>query len=351
MREVKLVVDALGGDNAPGVVLEGVAQAIAADPDITVVLTGPADVVEPFAAQHDRVEAVPTTEFIDMGEHPAKAVRKKKDSSIVVGCRLVKEGKAQGFYSAGSTGACMAAATLVIGRIKGIKRPALITVIPSPVAQTVFCDVGANADCKPEYLVQFAHMGRVYAQSVLGIEDPTVGLLNIGEEETKGSEFAQTCHALMKKRVPNFIGNAEGKNIALGGFDVIVTDGFTGNVALKAFEGVGKALLGGLKDALMSSTKAKLGALLAKDAISGMKDKVSPDTYGGAQLLGVKGVCLIGHGSSNATAIKNGVLTTASAIRHDMPAKLEAAIRADEALVAEQEQADATTVEEPGDGE
>lgn len=330
MDEIKVVVDAQGGDNAPGVVLEGVAQAVAQDPSITVILTGAEDVIVPFAAEHANVVAHPTTEVIEMGEHPAEAVRRKKDSSIVVGCRLVKEGEAGGFFSAGSTGACMSAATLVIGRIKGVKRPAIATVLPSPVAKVVFTDMGANADCKPEYLVQFARMARVYAQVALGVENPSVGLLNIGEEETKGSEFAQECHKLMKEHVPNFKGNAEGGNLALGGFDVIVTDGFTGNVALKVYEGVGKALLVGLKETIYSTTKSKIGGLLIKDALSVFKEDLSADKYGGAQLLGCKGVCLIGHGSSNAKAICSGVLATADAIRQDMPKRLAQALAGDD---------------------
>lgn len=326
MDEVKVVVDAMGGDDAPGVVLEGVGQAVAQDPSLTVILTGPEDVIVPFAAQHGNVIAHPTIEVIGMGEHPAEAVRRKKDSSIVVGCRLVKDGEAGGFFSAGSTGACMSAATLVIGRIKGVKRPAIATVLPSPVAKVVFADMGANADCKPEYLVQFARMARVYAQVTLGIDNPSVGLLNIGEEETKGSEFAQECHRLMKEHVPNFRGNAEGRALALGGFDVIVTDGFTGNVALKVYEGVGMALLAGLKETIYSTTKSKIGGLLIKDALSKFKDELSADKYGGAQLLGCKGVCLIGHGSSNAQAICSGVLATADAIRQDMPGRLAFAL-------------------------
>ena len=261
-----------------------------------------------------------------MGEHPANAVRKKKDSSIVVGCRLVREGRAQGFFSAGSTGACMSAATLVMGRIPGVKRPCIASVIPSPVAKTILCDMGANADCKPEYLLQFAKMAQVYARTALGIANPSVGLLNIGEEETKGSQFAQDCHKLLKEQLPGFAGNAEGKDIALGGFDVIVTDGFTGNVALKTYEGVGKALLGALKESLMGSLKTKVGALLIKPALKELMSKVSADEYGGAQLLGVKGVCLIGHGNSDAHAVCSGVLATAAAIRMGMPAKLAAAI-------------------------
>ena len=330
MDEIKVVVDAQGGDNAPGVVLEGVAQAVAQDPSITVILTGAEDVIVPFAAEHANVVAHLDDLGGGMGEHPAEAVRRKKDSSIVVGCRLVKEGEAGGFFSAGSTGACMSAATLVIGRIKGVKRPAIATVLPSPVAKVVFTDMGANADCKPEYLVQFARMARVYAQVALGVENPSVGLLNIGEEETKGSEFAQECHRLMKEHVPNFKGNAEGGNLALGGFDVIVTDGFTGNVALKVYEGVGKALLVGLKETIYSTTKSKIGGLLIKDALSAFKEDLSADKYGGAQLLGCKGVCLIGHGSSNAKAICSGVLATADAIRQDMPKRLAQALAGDD---------------------
>lgn len=313
--KVTIAVDALGGDYAPGVVLEGVEQALAADQDLTVILCGPDDVVSPFAAAHDRCVAQPTTEAISMGEHPAQAVRKKKDSSIVVGCRLVKEEAAQGFFSAGSTGACLAAATLVMGRAKGIARPALATVIPSPVRPVVMCDVGANADCKPEYLVQFGRMGSVYAQKMLGIEHPRAALLNIGEEEEKGSQFAQEAHKLMREKLPNFAGNAEGGDVLAANFDVFVCDGFTGNVCLKTIEGTSKVLFKTLKDIMMKSAITKLGALALKGGLSDLKRQVSADTYGGAPLLGVKGACIVGHGSSNATAVKNGVLTSAQLVR------------------------------------
>lgn len=327
-QDITIVVDAMGGDNAPGAVLLGIEQALKQDVNLTVVLTGLADVVEPFAATHERVIACPCTEVIDMGEHPAEAVRIKKDSSIVVGCKLVKEGKAQGFFSAGSTGACMTAALLGMGRIKGIKRPAIATVIPTLSGEMVFCDIGANADCKPEYLLQFARMGQVYAQTILNIKNPRIGLLNIGEEETKGSQFAQECHALLKEELEGFAGNAEGSNLATGGFDVIVTDGFTGNVALKTIEGTTKVLMSLIKEGLMSSFKSKVGALLIKDALYSVKDRLSADAYGGAQLLGVKGVCLIGHGNSKPNAICSGVLATATAVRKNTPQKLAEAITA-----------------------
>ena len=245
-----------------------------------------------------------------MAEHPARAVRSKKDSSVVVGCRLVKEGRAQGFFSAGSTGACLAAATLVTGRIKGVSRPALATVLPSPTHPVVLCDVGANADCKPEYLVQFAQMATVYTEKVLGVPNPKVGLLNIGEEETKGSAFAQETHALLKEQVPNFAGNAEGRDVLAGTFDIVVTDGFTGNVCLKTVEGTAKMLFGELKGIMYKNLATKLGALAMKGGLTDLKRKVDPDAFGGAPLLGVKGACIVGHGSSNARAIKNGILTT-----------------------------------------
>lgn len=314
-EKVTIAVDAMGGDHAPDVVLGGVANALAADEALHVVFCGPAEVVEPFASHHERCIARVTTEVIDMGEHPANAVRKKKDSSLVVGCRLVKEGEAQGFFSAGSTGACLAAATLVMGRIKGVSRPALATVIPSPVKPVVMCDVGANADCKPEYLVQFAQMATVYMEKVIGVSNPRVALLNIGEEEAKGSQFAQKAYLLLKERVPNFAGNGEGSDILPANYDIFVTDGFTGNVCLKTIEGTSKTLFGTLKGLMLKSPVTKLGALAIKGGLKDLAARVSPDTYGGAPLLGVKGACIVGHGSSNETAVCNGVLTTAGIVR------------------------------------
>lgn len=314
-EEVAIAVDAMGGDHAPTVVLEGVAEALEADANLVVILCGPAEVVEPFAAVHERCKPQATTEVIGMDEHPAKAVRAKKDSSLVVGCRQVKEGAAHGFFSAGSTGACLAAGTLVMGRVRGVARPALATVIPSPVRPIVMCDVGANADCKPAYLVQFAQMATIYAEKILDIEAPSAALLNIGEEETKGSQFAQEAYALMKKQVPNFVGNAEGGDILAATFDVIVTDGFTGNVCLKAIEGTSRTLFATLKGIMMKSLFTKLAALAVKGGLKRLMVQVSPDTYGGAPLLGVKGALLVGHGSSSAQAVKNGVLTTAAIAR------------------------------------
>jgi glycerol-3-phosphate acyltransferase PlsX len=323
---VTIVVDALGGDDAPTVVLEGVDAALAADSALSIILTGPVEVVESFAAARERVRAVPTTEFIDMAEHPANAVRTKKDSSIVVGCRLVKDGEAAGFFSAGSTGACMAAATLVMGRIPGVSRPAIATVIPASERPSVLLDIGANADVKAENLVQFGLMGRAYAQVVLGVSEPSVALLNIGEEPTKGSMLAQEAHALMVDAVPGFMGNVEGRDIPAGTADVIVTDGFTGNVALKLLEGLAKTLLTQVKDAMTSTPIRTMAAAVLKEPLMELKERINPDVYGGAPLLGVRGVCIIGHGSSNARAVAAGIAVAARAVRGGLTERIATAV-------------------------
>lgn len=314
-EQVTITVDALGGDRAPDVVLEGTAAALAADPELSVILCGPADVVNLFAASHERCEAQATTEFITMEEHPANAVRKKKDASLVVGCRLVKEGRAQGFFSAGSTGACLSAAILVMGRIKGVTRPALAQILPAYAKPTLLLDIGANADCKPDYLLQFAHMGAAYAQELMGVKNPAVGLLNIGAEDTKGNLITHEAYCLLKNELPEFAGNCEGGDLLAGAFDVVVTDGFTGNVCLKTIEGTAKTLFRYMKDALTSNLVAKMGALAVKGSLSELKTKLSPETYGGTPLLGVKGACVVGHGSSSSLAIKNGIAVTAKTVR------------------------------------
>jgi len=261
-----------------------------------------------------------------MDEHPANAVRSKKDSSIVVGAQLVRDGEADAFFSAGSTGACMAAATLVMGRIKGVSRPAIATVLPTTGAPCVLLDVGANADCKPENLLQFAEMGEAYASVVLGVASPRVALLNIGEEPTKGSMLAQEAHALLAERLGSFVGNVEGRGVLAGVADVIVTDGFTGNVALKLLEGTSAVLLGQVKDAMTSSTVRKLAAAVLKPALVDMKKRLDPDTYGGAPLLGVNGVCIIGHGSSGPKAVENAIRVAVQAVEGGLTARIAAAV-------------------------
>ena len=329
-KQAVIAVDVMGGDNSPSVVLKGVESALLADANLSVVLTGPEEVVKPFANAHERCSFEVATEVIGMAEHPARAVRKKKDSSIVVGCKLVKQGRAQGFFSAGSTGACLAAATLFIGRIKGVMRPCLATVVPSPARPVIFCDIGANADCKSEYILQFAQMGSVYASKMLNYEHPKVGLLNIGEEDTKGSMFAQATNALLREKLENFAGNAEGRDLLEGKFEVVVTDGFSGNVCLKTIEGTSKVLFRAIKQAMLSSLATKLAALVLKGSFKQLAAQVSPDTYGGAPLLGLRGACIIGHGSSNELAVKNGILTTANIVREGVSEIIEQTLRSSE---------------------
>jgi glycerol-3-phosphate acyltransferase PlsX len=329
-RSITVAVDAVGGDFAPDEILAGVAMAVAGDAALKITLLGPSEVVEPYASlQGGRVSTHATTQVIEMSEHPATAVRTKKDSSIVVGCRLVKERKADAFFSAGSTGGAMAAATLIMGRIPGVHRPAIATVLPTSGSPTVLLDVGANADCRPEHLLQFALMGSAYASTVLGVVHPRVALLNIGEEPTKGSILAQESHALMAGAVPGFAGNIEGRDVLSGAADVIVTDGFTGNVALKLLEGASRVLLGQVRDAMTSTAVNKAAASVLKPALTRLKERLDPDTYGGAPLLGVDGICIIAHGSSRSRAVCNGIRVAAQAGRGALTEQIAAAISLD----------------------
>jgi glycerol-3-phosphate acyltransferase PlsX len=318
-----VAVDAMGGDHAPSVVIEGVAAALANDQSLAVLLVGPDEIVSPHATE--RCRPVPASEVIAMDEHPASAVRQKKDSSIVIGCKAVRDGRADAFFSAGSTGACMAAATLGMGRIPGVSRPAIAAVIPGAAGATVLLDVGANADVKADMLVQFALMGRAYSRTVLGVAEPRVGLLNIGEEETKGSLLAQEAHALMRG-MPGFVGNVEGRDVPAGTVDVVVTDGFTGNVTLKVLEGLSKVLFSEIRAAVSETAVSRLAALAIAPSLRRLKGRLDPDAYGGAPLLGVNGVCLIGHGSSNARAIHSGVATAARAARGRLTSAIQEGI-------------------------
>ena len=326
----RVCVDAMGGDEEPKVVLEGIAAALKADADLEVLVVGNEDVVVPFCAKNSRAEALVTTEVIGMAEHPTQAVRHKKDSSIVRGCRAVRESKADAFFSAGSTGAILAAGTLFVGRVKGVSRAALATAMPGVGGHmTTFLDLGANADCPSDMIVQFAHMGSAYAHVVLGVEKPAVGLLNNGTEETKGSEATLARHAaLAADEALNFQGNCEGRDILTGPFDVIVTDGFTGNIALKTVEGTAKFIVAALKAEAAASKKVALGALMVKPALKGVASLLSGDRYGGAALLGLKAPVLVGHGATNPEAIKNGTLTAARCVRQDLCGKLAEAVAA-----------------------
>lgn len=311
-----ICVDAMGGDEKPEVVLEGIGEALAADPELRVLVAGNEDVVVPFCDANDRADALVTTEVIGMEEHPAEAVRAKKDSSIVRGLAAVRKGDAEGFFSAGSTGAIFAAATLGVGRIRGIKRPALATALPGLDGHhTVMLDMGANADVRPEMLVQFAYMGRAYAHVILGVENGRVALLSNGSEDTKGSEQVVAEHQALAEANCGFVGNAEGSDLLLGNFDVIVTDGFTGNVALKSMEGTAKYLFKQIKAVVSSSKKAALGALLLKNDIKAIAAQLSGDEYGGAMLLGLKAPVVIGHGATSKRAVAQGTAFAASAVR------------------------------------
>lgn len=319
----KIALDVFGGDNAPDVCLEGAELALCERDDIYLYMLGYSDTLSEFCASHDRCEMVKATEVIEMADHPTEAIRKKKDSTIVVGAKLLKEKTVDGFFSAGSTGACLAAATLITGRVKGVSRPAIASLLPAYEKPTLLLDVGANADCKPEYLAQFARMGTIYMQEFAGVEDPEVGLYNIGAEETKGNQIHIDFYNYLKENISNFKGNAEGKDVLFGKFDVVVTDGFTGNIALKTIEGTSAYMMKLLKEAMLSSIKSKIGALLMKSSLKQMKSKLDPDSVGGSQLLGVKGTVLIGHGSSNANAIKNGILTCADTVCRGIADKIE----------------------------
>jgi glycerol-3-phosphate acyltransferase PlsX len=320
---VTICVDAMGGDELPEVVLEGIALALEADEDLSVLVAGPEDIVCPFAAEHARAMPLIASEVIAMDEHPAEAVRKKKDSSIVKGCAAVRKGDADGFFSAGSTGAIFAAATMGVGRIRGIKRPALASALPGLGGhETVFLDLGANADVRPEVIVQFAEMGIAYAKVVLGVTNPKVGLLSNGEEDTKGSEQALAYHQALKASGLPFYGNAEGTDILMGDFDVIVSDGFTGNVALKSLEGTAKYIVGCLKAAVSESLVATVGAGLLKPVLKDIQASLSGDERGGALLVGVKAPVLIGHGSTSPKAICSCTLEAARLVRADLTGRI-----------------------------
>ena len=318
-----ICVDVMGADKEPAVLLEGVAQALEDDPKLEVLVAGAADVVEPFAASHSRARALVTTEVISMSEHPANAVRQKKDASIVRAAAAVRAGEADGLFSAGSTGAVLTAATFGVGRIKGVKRPALSLPFPGVTGKpTVFLDMGANADVKPDVLVQFAHMGRAYSRAILGVAEPRVGLLCNGSEDTKGSEMALAYHAALEAGNCGFAGNAEGTDLLAGTFDVIVADGFTGNVALKSIEGTGKFVLKRLKAAMETSLSNKIGMALLAKSLKSLAAEMTGDEYGGAILLGLRAPVVKGHGATSAQAVRKGTLSAAAAARAGLCEKI-----------------------------
>jgi glycerol-3-phosphate acyltransferase PlsX len=306
---MRIAVDAMGGDYAPGEVVKGALKAAEVYPDLHIILVGQKDkVISCFTGpKPERVEIWEASDVIEMNEHPAGAIKKKKDSSIVVATRLVKEGKADALVSAGNTGAQMAAALLGLGRIKGISRPAIATVLPTLRQGKLLIDVGANPDAKAENLLQYGLMGSIYAEIILGINKPGVALLNIGSEEGKGNEVVQAAYELFKQSDLNFIGNVEGRDIPYGKADVIVCDAFVGNIVLKTIEGMASSLFQLIKEKITSDPVRKLGALLVKPGLKEIARALDYEQYGGAPLLGVSGTSVICHGSSKEKAIFNAV--------------------------------------------
>ena len=302
----------MGSDKAPKPEIEGAILA-ARQLGIRVLLVGQEAVVRAELDRHRGASRLPidivhASEVITMEDKAVQAVRAKRDSSLRVGVRLVREGKAAGFVTAGNTGAAMATAKMVLGAIPGVDRPALAAVFPTALGTgAMLLDVGANVDCKPNNLEEFAVMGEIYFRAIFGTVKPTVGLLSIGEEESKGNELTRESFHLLKQLPLNFVGNVEGRDIYNGEVDVIVADGFVGNVALKTSEGVANLVRATLKDTLKATITRQVGALLSRSAFAEFKKRLDHTEYGGAPLLGVKGVCIITHGSSNANAIKNAI--------------------------------------------
>jgi glycerol-3-phosphate acyltransferase PlsX len=311
----RVAVDALGGDRGPEEVVAGALEA-AAD-GIEPVLFGPGDL------DTGGLELVEAPDAIGMEEKPAEAVRSKPNSSLVAACRAVGDGRAQAVVSAGNTGAMLAACFVELRRLPGVARPAIAVVIPAKNGPSVLIDAGANADARPEHLFQFAYMGAVFAEEVLDVRDPAVRLLSIGEEAEKGNQLTLEAHALLGEAEGlRFGGNTESRDLLLGGTDVIVCDGFTGNVVLKLLEGTIKTVLDALREEIVASRRGRIGGLLIRPAARGMRSRLDPDTYGGAYLLGLRGLAVIAHGNSSPRAIANAVRLAARGVEHDVVGRL-----------------------------
>jgi glycerol-3-phosphate acyltransferase PlsX len=326
-----IAVDAMGGDEAPDEIVEGAKRA-KAELGLPVVLVGrPEEIADP-----GDLEVIPASEVIPMSADPGSSVRRMKDSSLVRAAEACRDGKASAMVSAGNTGATMASALLRMGRIKGVARPAIATPLPTPSGgHTVMLDAGANAECSPEWLVQFAQMGAVFSRERFGIDDPRVGLLSIGEEKTKGTPLVKETNALLEAGAwsevsgGHFIGNVEGRDLMTGEVDVVVTDGFTGNVALKTLEGAMRSLIGALTGVFFENDENAKAAEVLLPALQPLIEKLDPDHTGGALLLGVKGYCIISHGSSSATAMVNAVKVAGEMVQADLVGSLTAAVAVD----------------------
>ena len=327
---MRIIIDAMGGDNAPVEIVKGTLAAAAKRPDVEMVLVGREEAVRAAMGQQTpaNVTVVNATEVIEICDDPATAFKKKKDSSITVGLNMLKNGEGDAFVSAGSTGALLSAATLVVKRIKGIRRAAMCPVIPTAAGQAVLIDCGANAECTVEYLVQFAYLGSFYASHVLGIKNPRVGLLNIGAEPSKGDSLRlatwPVLQAAGERGEINFIGNIEAKEAIKGGCDVIVADGYSGNIMLKTIEGVGSYLGGEVKKLFLQSAKTKIAGLLVQSGLKAFKAQLDPDRVGGTAFLGISKPVIKAHGSSGAYAIENAVYQAVRVAESAIIAEIEA---------------------------
>jgi glycerol-3-phosphate acyltransferase PlsX len=328
-----IVVDAMGSDKAPEPEVRGAVLA-ARQFDVRVHLVGPEDKLRPILrhalrGQRLPVFIAPASEWITMDDKAAQAVRSKRDSTMRVGLKMVREGRAAGFFTAGNTGAAMATAKMVLGMLSGVDRPALAQILPTVNrVPSLLLDVGANVDCDPDNLVQFAMMGHMYAKNILRIHNPRVGLLSIGEEDSKGNALTRDTLPLLRAlKGINFKGNVEGRDLFNGHTDVAVCDGFVGNVALKSIEGTAHLLSDSLRESLKSTVTSQVGALLSRRAFAEFKKRLDYSEYGGAVLLGVRGVCIVGHGSSNEKAIMNGVRVAAEFAQAEVNSSIEAALR------------------------
>jgi phosphate acyltransferase len=316
---VRVAVDAMGGDRGPAEVVAGALEA--AGDGIVPVLFGPAS-LDARGLEHVLADGV-----IAMDEKPAEAVRAKPDSSLVASCRAIAEGAADAVVSAGNTGAMLAAGLLEMRRLPGVARPAIAVPIPARDGPSVLLDCGANADARAEHLLQFGYMGAIFAEEILGIRTPEVRLLSIGEESEKGNQLTLEAHALLAASQLDFRGNAEGRDLLAKAADVVVTDGFTGNVALKTLEGTIRTVVDGLRDEITSSTRGRLGGLLIRPAVRRLHRRLDPDTYGGAYLLGLRGLAVIAHGNSSRHAIANAIRLAARGVEHDITGRLAARLR------------------------
>lgn len=324
---IKIAVDAMGGDHAPAETVKGAVDALNQSKEIKILLVGQEDIVkrelENYRYPTDRMEVIPASEVIEMAEPPVMAIRKKKDSSIVVGMGLVKKGEADAFVSAGSSGAVLVGGQLLIGRVKGVERPPLAPLIPTEKGVSLLIDCGANVDARASHLVQFAKMGSIYMKNVMNVKNPKVAIVNIGAEEEKGNALVKETFPLLKECADiNFIGSIEARDIPKGQADVIVCEAFVGNVILKLYEGVGAALIKKVKAGLMTSLRSKIGGILVKPALKTTLKSFDTTEYGGAPLLGLKGLVVKTHGSSKAVEITNSILQCVTFQRQQINEKI-----------------------------